>query len=49
MESVKRTFLEFYSCFDIEIKIVKNIPRTKSGKFRYLIQKLPIEFGDYQN
>lgn len=28
------------------IKFVDNIPRTKSGKFRFLIQKLPIKFGD---
>lgn len=46
IESVKRTFWEHYSRFDIEIKFVENIPRTKSGKFRYLIQKLPIKFGD---
>lgn len=45
-ESVKRSFGEPYSRFDIEIKFVENIPRTKSGKFRYLIQKLPIKFGD---
>lgn len=44
IESVKGTFLEFYPSFDIEINFVKNIPRNKSGKFRYLIQKLPIEF-----
>jgi phenylacetate-CoA ligase len=45
-ESVKRSFGEYYSRFDIEIKFVENIPRTKSGKFRFLIQKLPIEFGE---
>ena len=48
IESVKRIFMEFYSSFYIEINFVKNIPRTKSGKFRYLIQKLPIEFANYQ-
>ena len=25
---------------------VNDIPRTRSGKYRYLIQKLPIELGD---
>lgn len=44
IENVKRNFLKFYSRFDIQIKFIKNIPRTKSGKFRYLIQKLPINF-----
>ena len=28
------------------IHFVDHIPRTKSGKYRFLIQKLPIEFGD---
>lgn len=48
IEKVQKTFLEYYSRFVIEIKFVKNIPRTKSGKFRYLIQRLPIEFANYQ-
>jgi len=46
--SVKRTFLRFYPRFNIEIRFVHHIPRTKSGKFRFLIQKLPIGFGDSQ-
>jgi len=45
IEIIKNTFLESYSRFDIEIKFVKNILKTKSGKFRYLVQKLPIKFG----
>jgi len=48
IDSVKRTFLDFYPRFDIKIKFVEVIPRTERGKFRYLIQKLPIEFGDFQ-
>jgi len=48
IDSVKRTFLDFYPRFDIKIKFVEDIPRTERGKFRYLIQKLPIEFGDFQ-
>ena len=43
IESVKHTFKKYYSDFDIEIKFVENIPRTKNGKFKYLIQKLPIK------
>ena len=31
---------------NFKIEFVNDIPRTKSGKDRYLIQKLPIEFGD---
>ena len=46
IEDVKRTFLKFYPRFNIEIKFVDHIPRTKSGKFRFLVQKLPIEFGE---
>jgi len=30
------------------IQFVNNIPRTIGGKYRFLIQKLPIEFGDYK-
>ena len=28
------------------IRFVDHIPRTQSGKYRFLIQKLPVEFGD---
>lgn len=31
---------------DLIIRFVDHIPRTQSGKYRFLIQKLPIEFGD---
>lgn len=31
---------------DLDVKFVDNIPRTKSGKYRFLIQKIPIVFGD---
>ncbi len=31
---------------NINFDYVDNIPRTKSGKHRFLIQKLPIRFGD---
>ena len=45
IDSVKRTFWDFYPSFDIKIKFVEHIPRTERGKFRYLIQKLPVKFG----
>jgi len=32
--------------FDFKIEFFDNISRTKSGKYKYLIQKLPIEFGN---
>jgi phenylacetate-CoA ligase len=31
---------------DLVIRFVDDIPRTKSGKYRFLIQKLPIGLGD---
>jgi len=34
------------SGLDIQFDYVNCIPRTQSGKYRFLIQKLPIEFGD---
>jgi len=30
----------------LEMRFFDHIPRTKSGKYRFLIQKLPIELGD---
>jgi len=34
------------SDMELNIKFVNTIPRTKSGKYRFLIQELPIKFGD---
>ncbi|MCK4520283.1 phenylacetate--CoA ligase family protein [Candidatus Parcubacteria bacterium] len=34
------------SGLDINFVYVNTIPRTQSGKYRFLIQKLPIKFGD---
>ncbi len=31
---------------NLGLHFVDNIPRTKSGKYRFLIQKLPVAFGD---
>lgn len=30
----------------LEIRFVEHIPRTKSGKYRFLIQKLPVDFSN---
>lgn len=30
----------------VEVKIVDKIQRTQSGKYKFLIQKLPIKFGE---
>ena len=32
---------------NVRVQFVDEIPRTRSGKFRYLIQKLPISIGDF--
>ena len=40
IEEIRREFLEVHFKFDIDIKMVDHIPRTKSGKFRYLIQNI---------
>ena len=44
IEQIKRDFLKYYSDFNIDIKFVETISRTETGKFRYLIQNLPIEY-----
>ena len=49
IENVKRDFLKYYSDFNIEIKFVENIPRTQTGKFRYLIQNLPIKLWEQKS
>ena len=37
---IKKIFLETYFKFDIEVNQVDDIPRTKGGKFRYLVQNI---------
>jgi len=41
-KKIKRVFNKIWPNFVLDIKFVSSIPRTKSGKFRYLIQKLDI-------
>ncbi|MHA1341275.1 MAG: phenylacetate--CoA ligase family protein, partial [Promethearchaeota archaeon] len=43
IERIKMIFFKYYSRFDLEIDFVKKIPRTPEGKFRFLIQKLPVK------
>jgi phenylacetate-CoA ligase len=33
---------------NLVIRFVDHIPRTQSGKYQFLIQKLPVKFGDWQ-
>ena len=49
IEGIKKAFRRIYSRFDIQIELVESIPRTRSGKFRYLIQKMPIELGNFSS
>ena len=39
---IRQDFLKFYPDFEIEIKLVEHIERTKRGKYKFLIQKLKI-------
>jgi len=34
---------------NLVIRFVDHIPRTQSGKYKFLIQKLPVKFGDWQS
>jgi phenylacetate-CoA ligase len=43
IEEIRSEFLQVHFKFEIDIKQVDNIPRTKSGKFRYLIQNVNIQ------
>jgi len=45
IEIIKKNFLDLYTNFDIEIKFVKDILKTKGGKFKYLVQNVPIKLG----
>jgi len=45
-QHIKRALCErFGESVDISIRLVDTIPQTQSGKYRFLIQKLPVEFG----
>lgn len=37
---IKNSFVDIFKGFDLEIKFVDKIEKSKSGKFRYLIQKI---------
>lgn len=40
IDKIKRLFYEVHFKFELEVKQVDNIPRTRSGKFKYLIQNI---------
>lgn len=42
IEEVRNIFYKTYFKFELEIKQVDHIPRSRSGKFRYLIQNIKI-------
>lgn len=44
---IKKISEKIGSELKLKIKYVSEIPRTKSGKYRFLVQKLPIHFGSY--
>jgi phenylacetate-CoA ligase len=46
IDNIKYSFLRQYPGFDLNISVVDHIKKTKSGKFRYFIQKMPIKFSE---
>lgn len=46
LEEIKKIFHDTYLKFDLDIKLVEKISRTKGGKFRYLVQN--IQMNDHQ-
>lgn len=42
---IKNRFLKYYPRFKIEICTVNDIKRTSNGKFKYLIQRIPIDIS----
>ena len=40
IEEIKKSFFTAYFKFELQVEQVENIPRTKSGKFKYLIQNI---------
>ena len=47
MQIVKSEFFKYYPTLNIKIQIIDKIKRNSNGKFKYLIQNLPVGFGDY--
>lgn len=45
-KEMNSVFKEYYPGFEVTFQTVNHIPRTASGKFRFLIQKLPIDFSN---
>ncbi len=42
LSDIKKEFNSYFPNIELTLKIVDNIPKTRSGKFRYLIQNLPL-------
>ncbi len=40
VEQVEKSFKRFYPTFEVEVSFKDEIERTRSGKFRYLVQKI---------
>ncbi len=42
LSEIKKSFNTYFPNIELTIRIVNDIPKTRSGKFRYLIQNLPV-------
>lgn len=42
IDGIKRSFFNVYFKFELEVKEVDYIPRTRTGKFKYLVQNIKI-------
>lgn len=42
INKVKNEFLRWYPSLELDVEAIEHIERTQSGKFRYLIQNLPV-------
>jgi len=42
-DNIIENFLDLYTNIDIEVKFVKSIPKTRSGKVKYLVQNVPVK------
>jgi phenylacetate-CoA ligase len=49
LDRIRRRFEKHYPRIAIEIREVDRIPRTERGKFRYVVQHLPLDDREYGN
>lgn len=45
VENVRREFYQWYPRFEVSVNRVDQIDRTPAGKFKFLVQHLPVRFG----